>query len=244
MTLSSDKPAALSPAAALPRESRRFWWLAAIAALAYAISLRQAPYPDQAVAKVIMCVLLLFAAFYHRVDNERPWLCVALLFSGFGDVLLAQPLWANGFVLGLGAFLIAHVAYFMVFWPHRQRWAAIPMWRRVALVLVWLGAVGSYTLYWPRLGALTVPVACYIIVLGMMASSALLARLTGEWAATGALLFTVSDALIGTDRFVGPVPGQTYAVWVLYALAQLLLCAGILARREVVVTAEPWRDAT
>ena len=65
----------------------------------------------------------------------------------------------------------------------------------------------------------------------MMASAALLANVHGEWAPVGALLFTVSDALIGTSRFVGSVPAQEYAIWILYALAQLLLVAGIMAIR-------------
>ncbi|AOX47978.1 lysoplasmalogenase [Pandoraea norimbergensis] len=219
------------PAAAMPREARRFWWLAAAAGAAYAVSLRGAPYPDQAVAKVFLCVMLLFAALYHREHRERVWLCAALVFSGAGDVLLALPGMAQGFVLGLGAFLLAHLAYFVLFWRVRRRWSQVPAWHRVAIVLVWITAALAYVMYWPGMGELKAPVACYVIVLAMMASAALLAGVGGEWAAVGALLFTVSDALIGTTRFVGSVPAQEYAIWILYALAQLLLTAGILAKR-------------
>lgn len=219
------------PAAALPREARRFWWLAAAAGAGYALALRGAPYPDQAVAKVFLCALLLFAALYHRVRGERVWLCAALIFSGAGDVLLALPEMAQGFVLGLGAFLVAHLAYFVLFWRVRRRWSQVPAWHRIAIVLVWITAALAYVMYWPGMGELKAPVACYVIVLAMMASAALLAGVRGEWAAVGALLFTVSDALIGTTRFVGSVPAQEYAIWILYALAQLLLTAGILAIR-------------
>ena len=220
-----------APAAALPREARRFWWLAAIAGAAYALALRGAPYADQAVAKVLLCALLLFAAMYHRVPRERVWLCAALVFSGAGDVLLATPTLAQGFVLGLGAFLLAHLAYFALFWRVRRAWAKVPGWHRIAIVAVWIAAALSYVMYWPGMGELKAPVACYVIVLAMMASAALLADLRGEWAAVGALLFTVSDALIGTTRFVGTIPAQEYAIWILYALAQLLLVAGIMAVR-------------
>ncbi|VVE84054.1 lysoplasmalogenase [Pandoraea sputorum] len=220
-----------APAAALPREARRFWWLAAVAGAAYAVALRGAPYADQAIAKVFLCALLLFAALYHRVPRERVWLCAALIFSGAGDVLLALPALAQGFVFGLGAFLVAHLAYFMLFWRVRRPWAQAPRWHRVAIVLVWIAAALLYALYWPGMGALKAPVACYVVVLAMMASAALLADVRGEWAPVGALLFTVSDALIGTSRFVGAVPAQEYAIWILYALAQLLLVAGIMAIR-------------
>ncbi|VVE00438.1 putative membrane protein [Pandoraea pneumonica] len=227
------------PSAVLPRESRRFWWLAAAAGAGYAISLRGAPYPDQAVAKVFLCALLLFAALYHRVPGERGWLCAALIFSGAGDVLLALPEMAQGFVLGLGAFLLAHLAYFVLFWRVRRRWSQVPGWHRIAIVLVWVTAALAYVMYWPGMGELKAPVVCYVIVLAMMASAALLAGVSGEWAAVGALLFTVSDALIGTTRFVGSVPAQEYAIWILYALAQLLLTAGILAERPGSVSHVP-----
>ncbi|VVE28977.1 lysoplasmalogenase [Pandoraea soli] len=219
------------PVAALPREARRFWWLAAIAGAAYALALSGAPYADQGIAKVLLCALLLFAALYHRVPRERVWLCAALILSGAGDVLLASPTLAQGFVLGLGAFLLAHLAYFVLFWRLRRPWGQVPGWHRVAIVLVWAGAALAYAVYWPGMGELKAPVACYVIVLAMMASAALLADLPGEWAAVGALLFTVSDALIGTTRFVGPILAQEYAIWILYALAQLMLAAGIMAVR-------------
>lgn len=222
-----------APAAALPREARRFWWLAAVAGAGYALSLRGAPYADQAVAKVFLCALLLFAAMYHRVPRERVWLCAALIFSGAGDVLLAVPGLTQGFVMGLGAFLLAHLAYFVLFWRVRRPWSQVPVWHRIAIGVVWVAAALNYVMFWPGMGELKAPVACYVIVLAMMASAALLADLRGEWAAVGALLFTVSDALIGTTRFVGSVPAQEYAIWILYALAQLLLVAGVMAVRAV-----------
>ncbi|ODP34803.1 lysoplasmalogenase [Pandoraea sp. ISTKB] len=228
-----------APAAALPREARRFWWLAAIAGTAYALALRGAPYADQAVAKALLCALLLFAAMYHQDRRERVWLWAALIFSGAGDVLLAIPALEQGFVMGLGAFLLAHLAYFALFWRVRRPWAQVPAWHRIAIVIVWIAAALSYAMYWSGMGELKAPVACYVIVLAMMASAALLANLRGEWAAVGALLFTVSDALIGTTRFVGTIPAQEYAIWILYALAQLLLVAGIMAVRTPGVPRAP-----
>lgn len=220
-----------APAAEVPRDARRFWWLAAVAGAAYALSLRGAPYADQAVAKALLCALLLFAALHHRMPRERVWLCAALFFSGAGDVLLALPTLAQGFVLGLAAFLLAHLAYFALFWRLRRPWTQVPGWHCVAIVLVWVTAALAYAMYWPGMGELKAPVACYVIVLAMMASAALLADVRGEWAAVGALLFTISDALIGATRFVGTIPAQEYAIWILYALAQLLLTAGIMAVR-------------
>lgn len=52
-------------------QARRLWFMAGAAALAYGISLRDAPYPDQAAAKVLMCALLILAAARHTPARER-----------------------------------------------------------------------------------------------------------------------------------------------------------------------------
>ena len=92
-------------------QTRRLWFLAAGAALAYGVSLRDAPYPDQAAAKVLMCALLFLACARHEPMSERLRLMAALAASGVGDALLALPQLGFSFVGGLGAFLVAHLAY-------------------------------------------------------------------------------------------------------------------------------------
>lgn len=72
-------------------QARRLWFMAGAAALAYGISLRDAPYPDQAAAKVLMCALLILAAARHTPARERGWLSAALAASAAGDALLALP---------------------------------------------------------------------------------------------------------------------------------------------------------
>ena len=61
--------------------------------------------------KASMALLLALAAAAHPIVRERRWLMPALLFSAVGDVLLAIPWWAASFVLGLGAFLLAHLCF-------------------------------------------------------------------------------------------------------------------------------------
>ncbi|HEV3104682.1 MAG TPA: lysoplasmalogenase [Trinickia sp.] len=210
-------------------QSRRLWLVAGGAALAYGISLRGAPYPDQAAAKVLMCGLLVLAAARHEPARERARLCAALVASGVGDVLLALPQLSFSFIGGLGAFLLAHLAYCALFAPL----AGAPRgWRRVALPLVWAAALAMYGVFFPRLGALAAPVAVYMLALCAMASMALAARLPGSTVAFGGLAFVASDAMIGIDRFVGPFAGSAYAIWFSYAIAQLLLAGGILLTRR------------
>ena len=154
----------------------------------------------QPAVKAATAVLLAVAALTHPIARERRWLLLALVFSAAGDFLLAMPWWAPSFVLGLGAFLVAHLCFLAALIPlvarsgPRLGAAAVTVVACVAL-LVW---------FWPRLIAegMAVPVTLYIAVLGAMVCAALLARLPTPWTALGAVCFAVSDAMIGIGKFV------------------------------------------
>src|SRR5271155_3663617 len=85
--------------------------------------------------KASMALLLAFAAAAHPVVRQRRWVVLALLFSAAGDALLAIPWWAPPFVLGLGAFLLAHLCFLGALLPlaresrqsdrSRTRWIAV-----------------------------------------------------------------------------------------------------------------------
>ena len=61
--------------------------------------------------KASMALLLALAAAAHPIVRERRWLMLALVFSAIGDTLLAIPWWTPSFVLGLAAFLLAHLCF-------------------------------------------------------------------------------------------------------------------------------------
>lgn len=206
-------------------QTRRLWLIAAGAGLAYGISLRDAPYPDQAAAKVLMCALLFLAAARHEPKRERLWLMIALAASAVGDALLALPQLAVSFVGGLGAFLLAHLAYCALLAPRAAR---VKGWRRVAVPPLWAAAIAMYFVFFPNLGPLALPVAAYMLALCAMATLALLALGGGLFLPLGGLAFVASDAMIGIDRFVGTFPASGYAIWFSYAIAQVSIGAGIL----------------
>ncbi len=64
----------------------------------------------------------------------RRWIIIGLLFSVLGDVLLAWP--TDLFVFGLGAFLVAHLAYLKAYLSDCRRPALLPL-----LVALAIGAV-------------------------------------------------------------------------------------------------------
>lgn len=225
----------------MPPRVREWWMAGALAGITYGLLLFQASLdlpPNtpltgqiayQPVWKTAMALLLARAAWFHRPPGERRWLVIALVFSGLGDFLLALPGLKVSFIGGLGAFLMAHLAYLRLFVPLG---GDLRPQRLVGCGLV-LGAAGALLgRFWPNLGPLTWPVTVYIGVLAAMACAALLARLPTSLAALGALFFVVSDALIGTAKFLSPFDTYQLGIWWTYAIAQLLLVAGVVAERE------------
>jgi uncharacterized membrane protein YhhN len=87
--------------------------------------------------------------------------------------------------------------------------------------------------FWPTLVAdgLTIAVTVYISVLGAMVCSALVARLPTVWTAVGAVLFAVSDGMIGVGQFVLGSPALELPIWWVYAASQVLITAGFFFGR-------------
>jgi uncharacterized membrane protein YhhN len=194
-------------------------------------------FPGQPALKALPALLLALAATGHRPVIERRWLVAALLFSAAGDALLAMPSWELSFVLGLAAFLIAHLCFLGLLLPLARAGRG----RTVAVAVLWVGCVALLIWFWPQLRAdgMTLPVTAYIAVLGAMVSAALLADLPTPWTAAGAVCFAVSDAMIGIGRFVLANEALAVPIWWVYALSLLLLTAGLLFGRESEPSARP-----
>jgi uncharacterized membrane protein YhhN len=148
-------------------------------------------------------------------------LLIALLLSLLGDVYLMLP--ANLFVAGLGAFLLAHVAYIAELdaaWSARLLWwvavvaAAFPVTRRI------MRAIDDATL--------RPAVATYIAIIALMVASAIASG--SPIAAVGATLFFTSDGIIAWDRFVQRLRWARPAIMVTYHVGQLALVIALRVR--------------
>ena len=220
------------------------WWAAAVvAAVGYGLFLAVTSvtepagadltgrFPGQPAVKAAMAVFLAVAALGAPVRRERRWLVAALLMSALGDFFLAIPWWAPAFVCGLGSFLVAHLCYLAVLVPLRGAPTRV---RGLAVAAVVVGCLAMYVRFWPvlREQGLTLPVAVYIAVLGAMVIAALLARLPTVWTAVGAVLFALSDGMIGTGQFLLGSQALELPIWWVYAAAQILITAGLLFGRS------------
>jgi alkenylglycerophosphocholine/alkenylglycerophosphoethanolamine hydrolase len=157
----------------------------------------------------------------------RRWIAIGLGLSLLGDMLLQWP--ADLFVFGLGAFLLAHLAYLVAYLSDSRRLAPLD------LLIAALAAGGMFlVLSRSGLGPLLLPVALYSLAIGAMLWRALarigVASARSAWlAAGGAALFVLSDSLIGINRFVAPFEGASYAIILSYWLGQLGITASALA---------------
>lgn len=154
----------------------------------------------------------------------RAWFVVALVLSLAGDVLLMLP--RDRFVAGLGAFLLAHVAYVVGLAVAGVTPAAVLV--GVGVVGAAFVAVGVPLLRGARRTepALVPPVLAYMVVISTMLATAVG---TGRaLAVAGAGLFYLSDALIGWGRFVGAHDRGRLAVMVTYHTGQALLVLSLI----------------
>lgn len=175
----------------------------------------------------VLC-LAVWVAAAGRGPSARP-LCFGLVFSALGDGLLeASP---NLFLAGLLAFLGAHVAYGAGFVLETRRASVL----RAVPFALW--AVLGYLAMRAGLANLQVPVILYLTAICVMMWRA--AALVGhegeagrhEWLAlAGAVLFGMSDTLIGLDRFRAPLPGARVPIILLYWLGQLGVAASTALR--------------
>ncbi len=146
---------------------------------------------------------------------------VALALSWLGDVLLLSAK-SRPFLLGLVAFLLAHLAYAVAFVAYGQDLA----WSLAALLA--LAAPGFFVLR--RLGphlpvAMRLPVKAYVAVITVMVALAASTFAAGGEASLliGAAAFYLSDLAVARDRFVTPGLVNRALGLPLYYFAQLCL---------------------
>lgn len=146
------------------------------------------------------------------------------LIAGLAGDLLLELRAAAGFLIGLGAFLLGHLAYTGAFALDHPDWAVTAS---AAGVLAVFG-VGVAKWLKPHLTPhLRIPVRIYIVVILAMTAAGV--GLGGHrlLASVGAVAFLASDLAVARERFVQP--GFVNSAWglPLYYLGQVLLAWSI-----------------
>lgn len=182
----------------------------------------------------VMICLLVWLYFTAGLQDPLIWFGIGLMFSLAGDIFLMFI--DRFFMLGLIAFLLAHIAYLVGFnVPFPE---AIGVWAFAISIVIGLSAVrllrrivGAVRENQPRL---TIPVIVYSVVITLMLLSALLTLFRPDWKSTpaylvsfGAFTFYLSDIILAWNRFVVPIKNSRLLNIGAYHLGQIAIIMGV-----------------
>jgi uncharacterized membrane protein YhhN len=221
----------------LTRNGAFRWLIAASGLLAVLASSGILPPSLEFVFKPLTTLLLIAYAWPRGSDAPRQRLLIraGLLLSLAGDVFLLWP--RQGFLPGLVAFLLAHLAYIAAF--------CVPL-RLVAKPAGFIAyaVVAAAMLFWlwPGIPApLRAPVVAYVVCLASMAAQAfgwwrrstdstLPDAKLARFAAVGGLFFMASDSLLAINKFGMPLPASGLWILATYWIAQWCIASALSAR--------------
>jgi uncharacterized membrane protein YhhN len=217
----------------------RFTYLFIGIVIADLLAVALASKPLEYVFKPAIMLALGIYFFQQTADmtdkKQRNFVLLGVFFSLLGDVFL---MFSGGFILGLAAFLIAHIFYISAFYldndgfitKKRDRWVAI------AVILVY-GVVFLSSVLPKVESALVIPIAAYGVTILTMLLMALnrwksVSQETFHWVLLGAVLFVISDSVLAINKFVQPFPMSGIAIMLTYAAGQFFIVNGVLKSKS------------
>ena len=210
-------------AAGLSEVRRRAAWVCVAAYAVLSIvdvvgEARAIPVLVFALPLILMPLLAAFTLLTVRRSQIRSLLLVALIFAWLGDCLGFSVLLKIIFFLG------TQIAYCVAFWPMRSRSLLA---RRGPLIGYALLMTAVVIFVATRSQALALPVIIYGLLLSLMVA---LASGVGRLAAAGAVLFLISDLILGYDFFLSTTDSPLLGALVMgtYLPAQLLIVLGVV----------------
>ena len=186
----------------------------------------------------VMICLFLWLYLQTSLQGLTLWFGVGILFSLVGDVLLMISL-DRMFILGLIAFLFAHISYVMGF---RNELMQINAWSGLLIVFLLISLVRVIRQIASAMRAkgqarLVGPVVLYSLVISLMLYAAMSTISNPEWknnasflASAGAFLFYISDLILAWNKFVSPIKNGRILNIAAYHLGQIGLIAGVISQ--------------
>ncbi|MFT5023298.1 MAG: alkenylglycerophosphocholine/alkenylglycerophosphoethanolamine hydrolase [Colwellia sp.] len=201
-----------------------------LTACGFMVSLFFKPYPLSWLVKILPILVLLHFSWQNiRGTKERAHklFMLGLVFSIFGDFFLDYDR-VNWFVLGLAAFLVAHLFYIFSLKPL----VAMPIVsKRLPVIgLYCIYGVGVFLIIYAGLGDLFIPVLVYMTILLLMGITTLLSQKANIWLIIGGLSFILSDSFIGLNQFYHQIPYASVWIMTSYYFAQLALVNGMFTQ--------------
>ncbi|MEZ4802399.1 MAG: lysoplasmalogenase [Gelidibacter sp.] len=179
---------------------------------------------------IVMSLIIFFWKESQSISKPiRNLTLLALSFSLLGDVLLMfAEVSQSYFMLGLVAFLIAHIMYILVFLRQRNP-TKKPIGFAVILIIY---AIGLFLVLKNGLGEMLVPVLIYMLVILTMATTSFLRegkvpKMSYGFVFLGAILFMVSDSFLAINKFHQAFTYANIIIMLTYGFAQYFIVLGV-----------------
>jgi uncharacterized membrane protein YhhN len=183
-------------------------------------------------SKPLLTLSLAYFYFHKQKSNlalTDSVMLVALVLSCLGDCfLMFDSQTTPYFMFGLGSFLLAHVCYIFVF-SRQSKFSAT----KIAPFVIYAGFILSF-LFGKISSELKMPVLAYMSIITLMGIMAVSRQTIKSYQTVllGAIMFIVSDSLIGINKFAVPIPFASVWIMITYILAQYLIVEGVLVEKK------------
>jgi len=187
----------------------------------------------------VMVILSAWLLLSGGLRGPLAWFLLGVLLSLAGDVFLMLSNERRWFLFGLGAFLLAHVAYILGFNSPPPPFSAMTFGVAVMVVVTALPLVRRILAGVAQKGLrrLVEPVRVYATVISLMLFSALMTLFRTDWlsmpaylVSLGAILFLTSDIVLAWNKFIHPIRRGRLLLMITYHLGQVMLVAGAIGQ--------------
>ena len=180
---------------------------------------------------IVIALILYFLSATWKIENAFIKIIIkALTFSWLGDlVLMFDSFDKKVFLIGMLAFLFAHINYIKFFSIARIGEKIKLKLALISLIVVYY--LGLIYLLFDDLHEMKIPVLVYGIVISIMFLVALHMlfiknKAAGKLMMLGALLFVCSDSVLAINKFYQTFEFADIITMLTYGLAQLLITLG------------------
>lgn len=165
---------------------------------------------------------------------------IGFVFSWIGDIaLMLEKFNPSLFLVGLSAFLVAHIFYITAFYHSIQSSSGRSLFARqfYFFLPLLLYGIGFYYFLFPNLQSFAMPVLVYVVVICAMGCFALnrkglVKEQSFKFIFYGALWFMLSDSLIAMNKFMLQIPMSGVWVMLTYMIAQYQIMRGTVSGYE------------
>ncbi len=187
----------------------------------------------------VMLFLFIWLASVGGLRGSLLWFAAGILLSLAGDIFLMLANERRWFLFGLGAFLLAHIAYIIGLNSPPPPFSGMTFGVALMVLLSALPLVRRVlqSLVQRHLRRLVEPVRAYATVISLTLFSALMTLFRTDWqsmpaylVSIGALLLITSDLLLAWNKFVNPIRRGRLLLMITYHLGQIALIAGAIGQ--------------